>query len=72
MVIVHYKISLKPKAFMAMLHDQTVLPSKIAFRKTQIMNRIKQVGFTNTILTINANNRGIKLKLFMKIVLELK
>jgi hypothetical protein len=54
------------------LRHQAILPREIAFRKTEIMNRINQVGLPNAVFSTNANDALRKNKVFMEVVLELE
>jgi hypothetical protein len=54
------------------MHIHLVLPGKIAFGETQIMNGIQQIGFAHTISAANANNALGKNKLLVEVVFELE
>lgn len=54
-----------------MLNIGTVQSCKIAFRKTEIVNSIQQVGFTHSILAANANDPFRKIKRTITVVFEL-
>lgn len=57
---------------MAMLHHQRILPGKIAFGKTEVMNGVEQIGFAHAIAAANAYNGFGKTYLLVKVVFELK
>ena len=55
-----------------MMHIHRILPGKIAFGKTEIMDCIQQIGFAYAVAATNANNAFGKNKLLVKVVLELE
>lgn len=61
-----------PEAFMSLVDIHAVLPCKIAFGKTEVMNGIQQICFANAVAAADANNAFGKIKLLMEIILELK
>ena len=54
-----------------MLCHQAILPGKITFGKTQIMNGIQQISFAFAVLSANANNSFAKCKLLAEVIFEL-
>jgi hypothetical protein len=57
---------------MPLVNIHAILPCKIAFGKTEVMNGIQQIGFANAVAAANAHNAFGKVKLLMEIILELK
>ena len=64
-------MALYAKALLPILCGQAI-SRKITFCKTQVMNSIKQIGFTYTILSTDADNIFSELKLLLVIIFELK
>ena len=48
-----------------------VQPGKVAFRETEVVNGIQQVGFSHPIFTADACNPFCKVKRLIRIVFEL-
>ena len=63
---------LQPKPFMALMDVHAVLPGEITFCKTQIVNRIQQIGFAHAIAAANTHNALVELELLVKIIFELE
>jgi len=70
--ILQYKISLKPEAVFSLLHTIGIGPGEIAFCEAEIMNRIKQVGFTGPVVSANADQFFRKIESAVRVVLKLK
>lgn len=70
--MVNAELAFQPKPLMAMMDIVGILPAEIAFRKTQIMNGIQQVGFAHTITAADAYNPFREGELLREIVFELK
>ena len=66
------KMAFQPKAFVAVLRAQGILPRKITFGKTQIMYGIQQVGFALSVAPANAHNAFGKIELLVKVIFELE
>jgi hypothetical protein len=49
-----------------------ILPAKITFGKTEVMDRIQQIRLAHTITAANANDPLRKLKVVLKIIFKLK
>ena len=60
------------EAFIALVNAHGIWPGEVAFRKTQVMNGIQQVGFTYTIPAADTDNAFGKIKLLVIVVFELQ
>ena len=56
---------------MPLVDAQTILPGKIAFGKTEIMDRIQQIGFAYPVTAADAHNTFVKTELLVEIIFEL-
>jgi hypothetical protein len=66
------KIAFYPKALVPVLGYQHVLPGKITFGKTKVMQGIQQVCFPHAIKSADTYNRFGKPELLVKVIFELK
>jgi hypothetical protein len=57
---------------MTLQNVQGILAGKIAFRKTEIVNGVEQVGFANTISATDPDDPFPEAELLVKVVFELK
>ena len=71
-VSVQRQMSLDTKALAAMFDIGRIRAAEVAFRKTEIMNGIEQVGLSGAIAAANANNPFGKPVLLKSIILELE
>jgi len=55
-----------------MLHIISILPCKITFGKTEIMNGIQQICFAHAIFATDTNNPLFEVKRLIIVVFELK
>ena len=69
---VEFALSFHPETITALFHIIAVLPGKIAFGKTQIMDGIQQIGLTHAIIAINAYHPLPEGKTAVLVVFELK
>ena len=65
-------MAFQSEAFVSMMNIQLVLAGKITFGEAEVMNGIKQIGFTDSIAAADTNNAFGKDELLVKIVFELK
>ena len=65
-------MAFQPKSIMIVMNVQLVLPRKITFGKTEVMDSIQQIGLAHTIAAANTNNAFSKIELLVKIIFELK
>ncbi len=71
-LILHYKISFQPKTILTLLHIISILPGKIAFGKTEIMNSIQQIGLAHAVLTTDPHDPFRKGKRRGTVIFELE
>jgi hypothetical protein len=55
-----------------MININLVEPGKIAFGKTEIMNGIQQVSFSDSVISANARDSFIEMKGTVAIVFEMR
>jgi hypothetical protein len=56
---------------MSFMNVQLVLPCKIAFGETEVMNGIEQVGLAHAVPSANAHNAFREREFLVKIIFEL-
>ena len=56
---------------MSLVNTRLILPGKITFCKTEIMNGIKEVGFSKAIASANTYNPFGKMKFLLEIIFKL-
>ena len=68
---IQFKSSFQPEALVSLENIELIVPAKITFCKTEIVDRVEQIGLANTIPSTNANNSLCKTELLVKIIFEL-
>ena len=70
--VIEQKFTLQAKTFMPLVDIQLVLPGKITFGETEIMDRIQQVGLAYAISSANANDPLREGEVLVEIIFELE
>jgi hypothetical protein len=64
-------LAFDPETLQAMLHVCAIIAGEIAFRKTEIVNSVEEVCFTDAICSRNGHDHFIERKTLMSIIFEL-